>query len=226
MSNVVGVKKRSTSASRRRPPSRRKARRFARAHLLWVATASVAVVLAIVSIVLTGGGRPADSLAQTAPVTIRGQALPAFQDRAPDPAAGLPIPSVVGTDFSGGEVRIDPERSSIIVFVAHWCGHCQKEVPRIQAWIDENGFPDDPVIVSVSTGVDPQAGNYPPSEWLERERWSVPVIRDDAASSIGKAFGVTSYPAFVVVGAGAGVFTRVSGEIPMSVLASWVNGVS
>lgn len=225
MSNVVGIKKRSSSGSRR-PPPRRHARKLARAHVLWIVTASVAVVLAVVSIVLTGGVRPADSAAQTAAVDIQGPSLPPFPSRAPDPAAGLPIPSVLGTDFSGASVRIDPQRSSIIVFLAHWCSHCQAEVPRIQRWIDDHGLPDDPVIVSVSTAVDARAGNYPPSAWLEREKWTVPVIRDDAVSSIGKAFGVTSYPAFVVVVAGSGVFTRVSGEIPMSVFESWVSGVS
>lgn len=226
MSKTADLKKRPVPGARRPSPSRRRGRRRARVHMIWIVTASVAVVLAVVSIVLTGGVRPADSAAQTASVAIEGRPLPPFSTQGPDPAAGLPIPSVQGTNFGGLPVGIDPQRAGIIIFVAHWCSHCQAEVPRIQRWIDEHGLPDDPRVVSVSTAVDDRAGNYPPSSWLEREKWTVPVIRDDAANSIGRAFGVTSYPAFVVVGAGTGVVARVSGEIPVSMFESWVNGVS
>jgi thiol-disulfide isomerase/thioredoxin len=64
----------------------------------------------------------------------------------------------------------------VVVFVAHWCPHCQAEVPRIVA-LAKAGKVSVP-IVGVATGTDASAPNYPPSAWLQREGWPYPVLVD------------------------------------------------
>ena len=44
----------------------------------------------------------------------------------------------------GCAVSIEADgRPKIVVFLAHWCPHCQAEVPRLVDWFGENGVPDD-----------------------------------------------------------------------------------
>ena len=56
-------------------------------------------------------------------------ALPPYDATlAEDPAVGMTIPTVTGTDFDGNDITItgDDGKAKVIVFVAHWCPHCQK----------------------------------------------------------------------------------------------------
>ena len=106
------------------------------------------------------------------------------------------------------------DREAMIVLgLAHWCGHCQAEVPRLQEWFDDNGMPDDVDVVALATGSSSSQPNFPPGEWLVREGWSVPTLVDDEASTGGTAYGVQGFPAFVVVDADGDVVQRASGEL-------------
>ena len=86
----------------------------------------------------------------------------------------------------------------MVIFAAHWCPHCQREIPIIQDWVDGGGLPDDVDIVTVSTGIEPTAPNYPPEAWFEREGWTAPVIVDETGS-VAQAYGLASYPYFVIL---------------------------
>jgi thiol-disulfide isomerase/thioredoxin len=97
--------------------------------------------------------------------------------------------------------------------VAHWCSHCQAEVPRVQKWLDASGMPADVDLVTVATSNDPARGNFPAADWLRREKWSVPTIVDDKQNQAGNAFGVSGFPYFVVTDAQGKVVYRTSGEI-------------
>ena len=61
-----------------------------------------------------------------------------------------------------------------IWFVAHWCPHCQAEVPRIVALAEQGRLPEGVDVAAVSTAVDATAPNYPPSAWLDRVGWPFP----------------------------------------------------
>jgi thiol-disulfide isomerase/thioredoxin len=100
----------------------------------------------------------------------------------------------------------------MIMFVAHWCPHCQVEVPVVQQWVDDGGLPDGVDLVAVSTAIDSRRPNYPPGAWLEREGWTAPVLVDgnDAGA---RAAGLSAYPFFVGVDADGEVVGRVSGEL-------------
>ena len=95
----------------------------------------------------------------------RGQLVPLFEQPSGDAAVGLTIPTVGGSDFAGQPVSIALDgKPKVILFLAHWCGHCQAEVPVVQDWIEAGGAPDDVEIISVAAGIDPSLPNYPPDE--------------------------------------------------------------
>lgn len=184
-----------------------------------IAAIAVVVVAGIAAIVASTTARRGEEtgFSETRPVSVQGSPLPpmpAEQSRA-DPAVGMAIPSITGQSFDGSPVEIAPGKAKVVVFLAHWCPHCQAEVPRLVSWMRENRIPDDVEVISVSTGVRRGATNYPPSRWLQREGWTPPVLADDDRSSAAGAFGVQGYPTFVVVSADGRVVARVSGEIAM-----------
>lgn len=131
-----------------------------------------------------------------------------------DPAVGQTIPEVSGTTLDGKPITIGPDgKPKVIMFVAHWCPHCQREVPLIAAHLKETGMPDGVELVAVSTAVAEERGNYPPKAWLDREGWEIPTMADSADSSAAKTYGLPSFPYFLAVDADGKVVYRTTGEI-------------
>src|SRR5699024_5507678 len=109
-------------------------------------------------------------------------------------------PTVSGSAFDGSSVKIAADgRPKVVIFLAHWCPHCQAEVPVVQAWINAKGMPDGVDLVTVATGIDPKAPNYPPDAWLAREGWTVPVIVD-STNTVAQAYGLSAYPFGTFIG--------------------------
>ncbi len=157
----------------------------------------------------------ANAIQETADATIDGEALPAFDSANPgaDAAQGMPAPNVSGQDFAGDDTDLLVEgEANLLVFLAHWCPHCQAELPLL---VDEwaGGLPDGVNATAVITSQDPNQANYPPSSWMSREEWDFPVILDDETNSIAGSYGLSGYPYFVVVGADGNVAARTSGEL-------------
>ena len=159
-------------------------------------------------------GASSSAAPSAGPPVITGTPLPAFTGPTDDPAIGMAAPVVQGHDHQGAPVAIEPNgRVQMVIFAAHWCPHCQREIPIIQDWVDGGGLPDDVDIVTVSTGIEPTAPNYPPEAWFEREGWTAPVIVDETGS-VAQAYGLASYPYFVILDGTGNVFARLVGEIP------------
>ena len=80
---------------------------------------------------------------QTQPVSVTGAALPTFSgDTASDPAVGQPMPTLRGKSFDGTPLTIAPDgHPKVIAFVAHWCPHCQREVPLLANWLHSHQLP-------------------------------------------------------------------------------------
>ncbi len=116
----------------------------------------------VLLVVVAGHRRPGDDLRgaarrrrdgavqEQATVTVTGESLPEypadgglFADPATDPAVGQTPPTLTGQDFSGGDVTVAPGGGTpqVVIFAAHWCPHCQEEIPLIQEWIDGDTFP-------------------------------------------------------------------------------------
>lgn len=141
-------------------------------------------------------------------------------DPSTDAAIGQPLPKLVGTDFNDQQVVIDNDgRAKVVYFLAHWCPHCQAEVPRIVDLIDSGAQPADLDIYAVSTSVDPSRGGaYPPAAWFDREGFNVPVIRDSADNDAFNFFGGGGFPYAVYVDADNNVVARSSGELDPSAI--------
>jgi cytochrome c biogenesis protein CcmG, thiol:disulfide interchange protein DsbE len=155
--------------------------------------------------------------ATTTVPTVAGTALPRFESSEGDPAVGLQAPAVDGSDFDGRPVAIEPDgRPKVAIFLAHWCPHCQREVRVIQRWLDERGTPDGVDLVSVVTSIDPARPNYPPDAWLDRERWSVPIVDPD--HQVADAYGLDAFPYFVLIDGQGRVVGRTTGELPVETL--------
>jgi cytochrome c biogenesis protein CcmG, thiol:disulfide interchange protein DsbE len=115
--------------------------------------------------------------------------------------------------FDGSGVTIAPNgKPQAIVFVAHWCPHCQAEVPRLVALAKQGVF-DGVDVTAVATGTNPGYPNYPPSAWLQREKWPFAAMADSPQFAAATAFGLNAYPYFVLVGADGKVAGRATGEV-------------
>jgi thiol-disulfide isomerase/thioredoxin len=182
--------------------------------------AGAGVVALLIAAVLFGG-----SVGETAvPIEevvgspqVDGSLPPMGNSNVDQTATGQEAPTVTGTDFDGEEVTITNDgRPKAIVFLAHWCPHCQAEVPSVQRWLNDTGGVDGVDMYSVTTAVDPRRNNYPPQRWLEDEGWTVPIIRDNAASSVLTAHGNGGFPFWVFTNSDGTVALRVAGEIPIN----------
>jgi cytochrome c biogenesis protein CcmG, thiol:disulfide interchange protein DsbE len=201
--------------------TRRRAAKQRRTPYLVIAAIAAAVLVALVVALAAGGGDGDDAAtddggadpATTGTVTVSGSPLPQLTDPADDPAVGMTLPTLEGHDQSGGPMTIGGDgRPTMIVFVAHWCPHCQREVPVVQQWVDDGGLPEGVDLVSVSTAIDPSRPNYPPDAWLADEGWTAPVLVD-ADNTAAQAVGLPAYPFFVAIDADGTVVLRASGEL-------------
>lgn len=175
----------------------------------------VVLVSALVAVLVTRttDEPPTSSGQETRPVTVTGTALAPLPDGA-DPAVGQPAPDLQGATFAGDRLAIAHDgQPKIVFFLAHWCPHCQREVPVISDWLRQRGPLEVVDLYAVATATDRARPNYPPSAWLEREGWTIPTLADDADSTAGAAFGVSSYPFFVVIDGSGNVALRASGEL-------------
>ena len=173
-----------------------------------------AVVLLLIAAVVFGNEEVGTEYGE---VEVQGEALPLMPQSAPidESATGLAYPDVKGEDFDGDTVTIDHTdgRAKGIVFLAHWCSHCQAEVPRVQAWLDSTGGDTDVDLYSVATSMNSGQPNYPPSEWLEGENWTIPVIRDDQDNTVLINYGAGGFPYWVFTNSDGTVAIRTSGQL-------------
>ncbi|MBX3312759.1 MAG: TlpA family protein disulfide reductase [Actinobacteria bacterium] len=187
------------------------------ATVLWVGVLAVVVVLGVVAVVLARGKGddkpPIED--ETSAITVTGDPLPA-QTSTEDPAIGETIPTVSGTAVDGTPITIEPDgKAKVIVFMAHWCPHCQREIPLLAEHLAETGLPDDVEIIGVATNTATNLDNYPPTSWLDRVGWDVPTLLDSPESEAYATFGMSSFPSFLVVDADGKVVVRTSGELPV-----------
>lgn len=164
------------------------------------------------------------------PVAIVGERLPDLPEPGDDPAVGTPAPILVGETFDGGAVRVDAtvDGPTWVVFLAHWCPHCNDEIPVINQLRDDGLIPDGINVVGVSTAVSPDRPNWPPAEWLDQKDWTFTTVADgiDTAESTfiaAAAFGLTGFPFSVLIDADGDVAARWSGGREPAELVSLLN---
>lgn len=169
----------------------------------------VAGVVALAAIVAALSAESGDVQAY-GEVAVAGEALPRYEPGPTDPAVGTPAPSITGETVS----VVPGSSPTIVLFLAHWCPHCQAEVPRLTRWVENNGMPEGLEVVGVATSSTPSQGNYPPSIWLERENFPFPVIYDDEDGTAAAAYGLSAFPFWVILDSDGNVVQRFTGELP------------
>lgn len=198
---------------RRAPRRSQPIQRRSRTPLIIGGLIAVVAVAALVAVVI-GGGAPSGASEPAAQVAVSGEPLAALSDPAADPAVGRPVPTLSGTGLDGQPISIGPDDGPMaIVVMAHWCPHCQAELPVIVQLIEQGDVPEGVSIVGLSTAIDAVRPNYPPSAWLDREGWAQPTLIDDANSRALAALGLNTFPGFVFVDAQGVVVQRLTGEI-------------
>jgi thiol-disulfide isomerase/thioredoxin len=197
----------------------------------FIVGAIIAIIIggaAIVAISSSGSESNTSSgnISEFSDITVTGDALPGFDSASTDASIGMTAPIVSGKGFTGTEITTDGAGTpTLLVFLAHWCQFCQREVPLLVQWEKDGLTPTGVDVIAVATGTDPANPNFPPSEWLAREEFPAlwPVIADSADKKAANAFGLSGYPYFVLVDAQGKVFKRLSGEIPMDQLTEIIN---
>ncbi len=201
----------------------------------WLIAGVVVVVGLAAALALIGGGGGGGSSTgiETAPVTVGGAALAATDgsgliDPKTDPAVGKSVPSLSGSTPSGTPISFAATaKPTVYLFVAHWCPHCQAEVPRVVTWIAEGRFASSGAVWrTVSTAVDNTRDNYPPSAWLAKVRWDQPVMVDSVKSEAATALGLRSFPYFVFVDGNGVVRQRATGELTLDELTTGIKAAS
>ncbi len=194
--------------------------------VLWIVVGVIAVVAlaAAVAIGITSGGDDVtvetstgelvDPI-ETAEVIVDGPPLPPLENPADDAGVGMPAPELSGSSYTGEPVEILFDgRPKVVVFLAHWCPHCQRELPQLVEWLEAGGLRDDVDLYAVATSVDQTRPNYPPSAWFEEEGLDAPILMDSEESTAARAFGLPAFPYWVALDADGTVALRVSGELP------------
>ncbi len=194
---------------------------------LWPSLIGGIVVIGVVAIALGGGGKDntggsnnggaTEKIEIAKVVEVSGTPLPDFDTTLNDSAIGKKAPTLDGADFDGKAVTAGGAsgKPQIVTFIAHWCPHCQREVPIIVD-LKNKGVLDGVELTGVVTGTSADAPNYPPSAWLATEEWDSPVLVDTADATAGLAYGLTGYPLLVFVNPDGTVAGRWSGEMPES----------
>lgn len=158
---------------------------------------------------------PLDGNLPEGETAIEGDFLPEFAGENDDNIArGLQAPIFSGPNENSEIVSLEKNgNAKVLLFLAHWCGYCQKEVPAVQEYIDLIGIPDGVEIIAVATSIDRARDNYPPHDWLKEEGWSETQIYD-LDREIGTAYGLNAFPYWVFLDKELNVVARRTGNLP------------
>jgi thiol-disulfide isomerase/thioredoxin len=193
-------------------------------YVLWGGFALLLLVAVIVGFAVAGtSDEDVAEAVETATAESFGTPLPVFDGT--DSGVGAVAPDIEAWTNTGEErvfFDMDDGTVRLVEFFAHWCPHCQNEVPRQTAWLAENRLPDGVEIVTISTGVDSGAPNYPPSAWLRREEWPLPVYVDSADGAIARGYGLGGFPYYVLVDGSGTVIERGAGELTEAQFAALI----
>ena len=204
---------------------------------LIVGVVAAVLVLAVIGLVVAsgsddGGGDDAGDERTAATgepygvVSIEGDPLPPLGD-GEDAAVGQVAPTV-RSERGDREATLTPGedgRPTMVVFLAHWCPHCQAEVPLLVDMAGDGAF-DDVRTVAVLTGTTDTRPNFPPDEWLDREGWTGDRLHDDEASTAGAAYGLTGFPMLVFLDEDGRVTQRYSGQQPREAIQAAIDDLT
>jgi thiol-disulfide isomerase/thioredoxin len=174
--------------------------------------------------------RKVDELAATAPIASASSGasaavtptapagwLPPFEQGQPDAALGIALGDVTGPEYySEADVTIDPADGTTRAWLvwAHWCPHCQRELPPLSEWYEANAesYPN-VELLSVTTSIDPSRGN-PLEPYLDELQLPFPAIVD-ADLALAEQFGTNAFPFWVFTGPDGTTLLRIPGFLEL-----------
>lgn len=167
-----------------------------------------------------------DDVTENQPVEVTsGSPLPALDNSVEDdPAIGMATPVIEGATFDGVPMSIGgaTDGPTMYVFLAHWCPHCNDEIPELIELQNRDGIPEGLNVVGISTAVDNTRPNYPPSQWVLDKQWPWSVMADDVQSTSFVVNGGGGFPYLMIVDADGTVLDRASGTKSAEQLAAWI----
>jgi|TARA_B100000530_G_C15890779_1_gene461331 thiol-disulfide isomerase/thioredoxin len=180
-----------------------------------IAGAVVLVLGLAIAIGVTLSSEPVAAGLPEGEISVVGDFLPQYAGENDDNVAlGLAAPTFSAPDQNSEIFQLEKNgNSKALLFLAHWCPHCQREVPVVQRFIDSNGVPPGIDVIAVATSIDRGRDNYPPQEWLQREGWSETQIYD-LDREIGEAYGLNAFPYWVFLDKDLNVLARRTGNLP------------
>ena len=186
----------------------------------FIIAGSILLVIGLaVAIGVTLVDEPLDGNLPEGEITIIGDSLPEFAgENDNNIARGLSAPTFSGPNQNSEIVSLEKNgNAKALLFLAHWCGYCQTEVPVIQNLINTVGVPSGVEIIAIATSIDRGRENYPPQKWLSDEGWSETQIYD-INREIGTAYGINAFPYWVFLDKDLNVVVRQTGNIPEEIV--------
>ena len=147
--------------------------------------------------------------------------LPPFEQGQPDAALGVVLGDVTGVEYyADTEMTVDPADGTARAWLvwAHWCPHCQRELPPLSDWYTENAdlYPN-VELVSITSSIDPARGN-PLEPYLDELQLPFPAIVDPDLA-LAEQFGLSAFPFWVFTAGDGTTLLRVAGFLEIDQIA-------
>jgi len=147
--------------------------------------------------------------------------LPPFEQGQPDAALGVVLGDVAGVDYyTDAEMTVNPADGTARAWLvwAHWCPYCQRELPPLSDWYNENAdlYPN-VELISVTSSIDPARGN-PLEPYLDELQLPFPAIVDPDLA-LAEQFGLSAYPFWVFTAGDGATLLRVAGFLEIEQVA-------
>tara|TARA_B100000886_G_scaffold19297_1_gene12414 strand:+ start:503 stop:1129 length:627 start_codon:yes stop_codon:yes gene_type:complete len=186
-----------------------------------IAGAVILVLGLAIAIGVTLSSEPVAAGLPEGETTVTGDLLPEFAgDNDDNIALGLAAPVFSAPNENSEIVSLEKNgNAKALLFLAHWCGYCQKEVPVVQGFIDSAGVPPGVDVIAIATSIDRGRENYPPQKWLADEGWSETQIYD-LDREIGNAYGLSAFPYWVFLDKDLNVVARRTGNLPADMVGA------
>ena len=180
-----------------------------------IAGAVILVLGLAIAIGVTLSSEPVAAGLPEGETTVTGDLLPEFAGENDDNIAlGLAAPVFSAPNENSEIVSLEKNgNAKALLFLAHWCGYCQKEVPVVQGFIDSAGVPAGVDVIAIATSIDRGRENYPPQKWLADEGWSETQLYD-LDREIGNAYGLSAFPNWVFLDKDLNIVARRTGNLP------------
>lgn len=129
-----------------------------------------------------------------------------------------PAPAVAFTDLAGTAHTLAEFKGQNVLYVAfaYWCPHCQEDMPKLQAWIDQH-----PHIAFVP--VESSGGSLADTSGFRDTYGLKGPVYYDATKQAGPAMNVKSYPTAYLIGADATIIETDVGLPPLDRYAQMLN---